>query len=32
MDRAYLDAKRDGISREPIVEMLIPTTVDKVAA
>jgi phytoene dehydrogenase-like protein len=28
MDRAYLDAKRDGWSREPIVEMLIPSTVD----
>jgi phytoene dehydrogenase-like protein len=28
MDRAYLDAKRDGISREPVVEMLIPSTVD----
>jgi phytoene dehydrogenase-like protein len=28
MDRAYLDAKRDGWSREPIVEMLIPSTLD----
>ena len=28
MDRAYDDAKRDGWSREPIVEMLIPSTVD----
>ncbi len=28
MDRAYLDAKRDGMSREPIVEILIPSTVD----
>lgn len=28
MDRAYLDAKRDGVSREPIVEMLIPSIVD----
>ncbi len=28
MDRAYDDAKRDGWSREPIVEMLIPSTLD----
>ncbi len=28
MDRAYQDARRDGWSREPIVEMLIPSTVD----
>jgi phytoene dehydrogenase-like protein len=28
MDRAYLDAKAHGWSREPIVEMLIPSTVD----
>jgi phytoene dehydrogenase-like protein len=28
MDRAFLDAKRDSWSREPIVEMLIPSTVD----
>jgi phytoene dehydrogenase-like protein len=28
MDRAYLDAKRDGWSKEPIVEMLIPSVVD----
>lgn len=28
MDRAFLDAKRDGWSRQPIVEMLIPSTVD----
>lgn len=28
MDRAFLDAKRDGWSRAPIVEMLIPSTVD----
>ncbi len=28
MDRAFVDAKRDGWSREPIVEMLIPSTVD----
>ena len=28
MDRAFLDAKRDGWSREPIVEMLIPSTID----
>ena len=28
MDRAYVDAKRDGWSARPIVEMLIPSTVD----
>jgi phytoene dehydrogenase-like protein len=28
MDRAYLDARADGIARQPIVEMLIPSTVD----
>ena len=28
MDRAYDDAKREGWSREPIVEMLIPSTLD----
>jgi phytoene dehydrogenase-like protein len=28
MDRAYTDAKRDGWSREPVVEMLIPSTLD----
>jgi phytoene dehydrogenase-like protein len=28
MDRAFLDAKRDGWSRTPIVEMLIPSTID----
>jgi phytoene dehydrogenase-like protein len=28
MERAYFDAKRDGWSREPIVEILIPSTVD----
>lgn len=29
MDRAYDDAKREGWSREPIVEMLIPSTLDE---
>jgi phytoene dehydrogenase-like protein len=29
MDRAFLDAKRYGWSRQPIVEMLIPSTVDE---
>ena len=29
MDRAYNDAKRHGWSRAPIVEMLIPSTVDR---
>ena len=28
MDRAWLDARRNGWSREPIVEMLIPSTLD----
>lgn len=28
MDAAYRDAKADGISRAPIVEMLIPSTID----
>jgi phytoene dehydrogenase-like protein len=32
LDRAYLDARRDGWSREPIVEMLIPSTIDETLA
>ncbi len=28
MDRAWLDARTDGISKAPIVEMLIPSTLD----
>jgi len=28
MERAYADARRDGWSKEPIVEMLIPSVVD----
>jgi MFS family permease len=28
MDRAYADARREGWSREPVVEMLIPSTLD----
>jgi phytoene dehydrogenase-like protein len=28
MERAWLDARRDGWSREPVVEMLIPSTLD----
>jgi phytoene dehydrogenase-like protein len=28
LDRAYLDARRDGWSSEPIVELLIPSTLD----
>jgi phytoene dehydrogenase-like protein len=28
MDRAYLDAKAGGVSQAPIVEMLIPSTLD----
>jgi phytoene dehydrogenase-like protein len=32
MDRAFTDAKQDGWSREPITEMLIPTTLDPALA
>ncbi len=32
MDRAYLDAKAFGISTAPIVEMLIPSTLDETLA
>ncbi|MEO0575573.1 MAG: NAD(P)/FAD-dependent oxidoreductase [Pseudomonadota bacterium] len=28
MSQAYFDARREGVSREPIVEMLIPSTLD----
>jgi phytoene dehydrogenase-like protein len=28
MERAYADARTDGMSRQPIVEMLLPSTVD----
>lgn len=28
LDRAYLDARSEGWSREPVVEMLIPSTLD----
>jgi phytoene dehydrogenase-like protein len=28
LDRAYLDARAHGIAREPVVEMLIPSTLD----
>jgi len=28
MERAYLDARREGWSAEPVVEMLIPSTID----
>jgi phytoene dehydrogenase-like protein len=28
LDRAYLDARRDGWSGEPVVEMVIPSTLD----
>ncbi len=28
LEQAYLDARRDGWSRQPVVEMLIPSTVD----
>jgi phytoene dehydrogenase-like protein len=32
MDRAYLDARAEGIARAPIVEMLIPSTLDDTLA
>jgi phytoene dehydrogenase-like protein len=32
MDRAYADARRHGWSREPIIEMLIPSTLDTTLA
>ncbi|MEX1074688.1 MAG: NAD(P)/FAD-dependent oxidoreductase, partial [Burkholderiales bacterium] len=32
MDRAYLDARAEGISRSPIVEMVIPSTLDDTLA
>jgi phytoene dehydrogenase-like protein len=28
MDRAHIDARRDGMSAAPVIEMLIPSTVD----
>lgn len=28
MDRAYLSARTDGFSKEPVVEMLVPSTLD----
>ncbi len=32
MERAYFDARSSGLSREPIVELLIPSTVDTTLA
>ena len=32
MDRAFIDAKRDGWSTKPIIEMLIPSTLDDALA
>jgi phytoene dehydrogenase-like protein len=32
MDRAFMDARREGWSREPVVEMLIPSTIDPALA
>jgi len=32
MDRAFMDARRDGWSAQPIVEMLIPSTLDDTLA
>jgi phytoene dehydrogenase-like protein len=32
MDRAYCDARLQGVSREPIIEMLIPSTLDDTLA
>jgi len=31
-DRAHSDARRDGMSREPVVEMLVPSTLDDTLA
>jgi len=32
MDRAFVDAKRDGWSEKPVIEMLIPSTLDPTLA
>jgi len=32
LDRAYLDARREGWSRAPVIEMLIPSTMDETLA
>ena len=32
MDRAYLDARAEGIARAPVVEMVIPSTLDETLA
>ncbi len=32
LERAYLDARRDGWSSEPVIEMLIPSTIDDTLA
>jgi phytoene dehydrogenase-like protein len=32
MDRAYCDARLTGVSREPVIEMLIPSTIDDTLA
>jgi phytoene dehydrogenase-like protein len=32
MDRAYLDARQEGMARRPIVEMVIPSTLDDTLA
>src|SRR6056297_1004892 len=32
LEKAYLDARRDGWSAEPIIEMLIPSTIDSTLA
>ena len=32
MEQAYIDARREGWSREPIIEMLIPSTLDDTLA
>ncbi|MEO1206279.1 MAG: NAD(P)/FAD-dependent oxidoreductase [Pseudomonadota bacterium] len=32
LDHAFLDARRDGWSREPVIEMLIPSTIDSTLA
>lgn len=32
MDRAFSDAQKDGVSREPVIEILIPSTLDDTLA
>lgn len=32
LDRAYLDSRREGFSRAPVIELLIPSTIDNMLA